>query len=204
MCTGCHNAHQSDYPKILLKEIPGLCYNCHDESKFKGKFGHTIVGMCTGCHNPHSSNTNKILKSEQPDLCYTCHDKAKFTRKYTHAVVIMPGGCSSCHNPHIGNNPSLLLNPVFELCTSCHVAKADGRHIVSLPGRNIHPIKGIDPTTRKLVKVPDPKRPGKEIEVPDPNNPGKPMTCITCHEPHSSDFRKLFTAQRICGRCHKY
>ncbi|MBM4147258.1 MAG: cytochrome C, partial [Nitrospira sp.] len=63
MCTGCHDPHQSDFPKILIGKVPDLCYNCHSESKFKGKSGHTLLGMCTGCHNPHSSDSDKILKA---------------------------------------------------------------------------------------------------------------------------------------------
>ena len=204
MCTGCHDAHQSNYPKILLKDIPGLCYNCHNESKFKGKAGHTNIGMCNGCHNPHSSNFNKILLKEQPDLCYTCHEKSKFTKKYVHSVIPV-AGCTACHTPHTGQFPSLLLNPLFELCTSCHAAKSDGRHIVTLPGKKIHPLKGVkDPLFPGTKKIPDPLKPEKELEVPDPDNPGREITCASCHNPHSSDFMKLFPRKDICARCHKY
>lgn len=204
MCTGCHDAHQSNYPKVLLKDVPGLCYNCHDESKFKGKSGHTNLGMCTGCHNPHSSESDKILKTTQPELCFTCHEKPKFNKKYVHSII-PAGGCSSCHTPHANNNPSLLINSgVEELCLTCHVGKNDGRHIVSLPDNRIHPIKGKNPSTVKTITVPDPKRPGKEMQIIDPDNPGKDFDCVTCHDPHSSDFRQLFTEQNICGKCHKY
>jgi predicted CXXCH cytochrome family protein len=206
LCTGCHDPHQSNYPKILVKDVPGLCYNCHNESKFiGGKSGHTSIGMCTGCHNPHASNSNKILLSEQPDLCYACHDKTNFTKKYVHSVIPV-AGCTSCHTPHIAPYPYLLSTTVFELCTSCHAAKADGRHIVSIPGKKkIHPLKGAkDPLHPGTKKIPDPFKPDKEIEVPDPNNPGKEMTCTTCHNPHSSDFAKLFPQQNICARCHKF
>lgn len=203
MCTGCHDAHQSNYPKILLKNAPGLCYNCHDESKFKGASGHTLVGMCLGCHNPHSSNTNKILKSDQPELCYTCHEKAKFTKKYTHSIIPV-GGCTACHIPHISKYPALLPNNIHELCITCHTNKADGRHIVSLPGKRIHPISGVpDPSTTTMITVEDPEKPKTFKIIPDPKNPGKLMNCVSCHDPHSSDYRKLFPTSRICGKCHK-
>lgn len=204
MCTGCHNPHQSNYQKILLKDVPGLCYNCHDESKFKGGSGHTSIGMCTGCHNPHSSNSDRILKADQPELCYSCHEKSKFAKKYVH-TVITAGGCTSCHTPHISKNPFLLTNQnIQELCLTCHVNKNDGRHIVSLPMGKAHPISGVpDPATVKMIKGKDPKT-GAEIDIPDPKNPGKPMTCASCHDPHSSDFNKLFTTKNLCQRCHKY
>jgi predicted CXXCH cytochrome family protein len=206
MCTGCHDPHQSSFPKILVKDVPGLCYNCHQESKFtKGKYGHTVIGMCTGCHSPHASKADKLLISDPPELCYNCHDKAKFTKKYTHAVVSMPNGCSICHTPHVSSDQALLLQPVFNLCTSCHAAEADGRHIVTIPGKKIHPLKDVnDPLFPGTKKVPDPFKPDKLIEVPDPNNPGKKITCVTCHDPHSSDFAKLFPQKNICERCHEY
>ena len=209
MCTGCHDAHQSNYAKILLADVPGLCYNCHDETRFKGKYGHATIGMCTGCHSPHASKASKLLGSEMPDVCYSCHDKAKFTKKSLHAVVSMPGGCTLCHTPHVSSDKAMLVQPLFELCTSCHTNKSDGRHIVALPGGpgavKIHPMKGVpDPATVKMKKVRNEKT-GREEEVRDADNPlEREMTCTTCHDPHSSDFRKLFPQKNICARCHKF
>lgn len=210
MCTGCHNPHQSNFAKLLVKDVPGLCYNCHNESKFKGKSGHTNLGMCTGCHNPHSSNSNKILRADQPELCYTCHEKAKFTKKYIHAII-PAGGCTPCHTPHASDNPSLLLyKDINELCVTCHVPQSKGQHVTSAvmggSKRKYHPIRGaIDPRfPGKTKKIPDPKNPGKEIEVPDPDHPGKEINCASCHNPHSSDFRRLFPAASVCGLCHEY
>lgn len=119
----------------LTQKIPALClYRCHDESKFRGKSGHTMLGMCTGCHNPHSSNSKKLLKSDQPDVCYGCHDKAKFSKKYVHRIINV-GGCSSCHAPHISDYPYLLSSSEYDLCISCHAAKVKSEHVVALPGR---------------------------------------------------------------------
>jgi predicted CXXCH cytochrome family protein len=205
MCTGCHDAHQSNFPKILLKDIPDLCYNCHEEAKFKdGKSGHTLIGMCTGCHAPHSSNSGKLLLTDQPDLCYTCHDKSKFSKKYVHSIIPV-GGCTSCHTPHTGPFPSLLTKKsINESCITCHLNKSDGRHVVSVPGKKIHPVSRVkDPSVpwTKIVKGP---RTGKDYEVPDPEKPGKEMSCISCHNPHSSDYKKLFPVANLCGKCHKY
>jgi len=190
----------------LTQDMPKLCYGCHNESKFKGKVVHSPVagGMCTGCHDAHQSNFDKLLKNKSPDLCYTCHNKSNFTRKYVHKAIPAVG-CGTCHAAHVSNNPSLLLLPMNELCLSCHGAKAKGRHVVALPGRKRHPIGGVkDLSTLKMIKVSDPKRPGRQIEVPDPNVPGKEMTCASCHDPHSSDFRGLLTTERICIKCHKF
>jgi len=211
-CSACHKVVEGkSHPgqkgsMALTQNMPGLCYSCHDESKFKGKSVHQPVsgGMCTGCHNPHSSNSDKILRSNQPDICYSCHDKAKFTKKYVHHIINLVG-CTACHAPHIADYPSLLLSTEYELCISCHAAKAKGEHVVALPGRKRHPVRGVkDPSTLKMIKVLDPKNPKGQVEVPDPNVPGKEMSCTSCHDPHSSDFRGLLTAERICTKCHKF
>jgi predicted CXXCH cytochrome family protein len=184
-CTVCHNPHQSNYNSLLVQEAPDLCYTCHDKSKFEGKYGHTLIGMCTSCHNPHASDYSNLLIKGIPDICFTCHDKAQFTKKYKHIIVEIPNGCTICHNPHAENNKNLLLQPVVDLCTSCHAAKADGRHILAVAhlgtGESIHPVQGM----------------------PDPSDPSKQLSCISCHNPHGSDFHKLFVQKTLCERCHK-
>jgi len=188
---GCETCHQpvegAKHPQQkgsmkLMQDVPGLCYGCHDESKFKGKVIHSPVagGMCTGCHNPHQSDVSKILISDTPDLCYNCHDKAEFSKKNVHAAVMM--GCATCHSPHVGDNPRLIIKQINTLCGDCHGQQATGRHVLAGPYGRFHPIKGR----------------------PDPSNPAREMSCVSCHNPHSSDFGKLFVSDLICSRCHKY
>ena len=198
-------------PNFLSKIFPASAITAIMNRNFKGKSGHTVIGMCTGCHNPHSSNSNKLLKADQPELCYNCHEKSKFTKKYVHAII-PAGGCTSCHTPHVSDNPSLLTNKdINDLCITCHVPQAKGQHVTAaiIGGgvkRKFHPVRGAtDPRfPGKPKKIPDPNKPGKEIEVFDPNNPGKEINCVSCHNPHSSDFRKLFPAANLCELCHKY
>jgi len=210
-CEACHKtvagkSHPEKGSIILTQSLPGLCYGCHQESKFKGSTIHKPVagGMCIACHNPHSSNSKKLLISELPDVCYTCHDKGNFTKKHLHKVINLIG-CVTCHNPHVSNNPSLLTNPINDVCINCHKKQGSGQHIVSLPRGKVHPIKDvIDISTLKMIKTPDPKNPKLNIEMPDPKVPGKQLSCASCHNPHSSDYPKLFQVQRICLKCHKY
>ncbi len=204
MCTGCHDPHQSNYPKILLKDVPSICFDCHDQKKFKGKSGHTNIGLCAGCHAPHSSNLDHLLKTAQPELCFSCHEKDKFNKKYVHSIIPV-GGCTACHIPHVSNQPSLLPKSAEDLCLSCHKGKSNGRHITNVPGKKVHPVKGVkDPSVAWTKKIPDPNRPGYEIEVPDPDKPGKELSCMSCHDPHSSDYKKLFPVANICKKCHIY
>jgi predicted CXXCH cytochrome family protein len=182
-CTVCHNPHQSKFEKILLNTVPGLCYECHKPSKFTGKVVHAPVakGLCMSCHRPHASNFDNMLVNDPPELCYSCHKKTPFMRKYVHVIAAIPNGCSLCHNAHAGTSPYLLTKPVVKLCTSCHVAQKEGMHIVgSFPGEMIHPVSG----------------------VPDPSNPKKELSCVSCHNPHSSTYAKLFPVARLCTKCH--
>lgn len=188
---GCNTCHipvqdkkhpQQKNSMRLVQDIPALCYNCHNKSKFQAKYVHfpAAEGNCTCCHNPHRSNLSSLLISDRPDLCYKCHDKANFTKKNVHRVII--GRQCNCHNPHAGDYPYFLQTTVNELCISCHKDKETGRHIISLQGGRIHPVAG----------------------VPEPKNPRKVISCATCHNPHSSNFSKLFTKKKMCHYCHKY
>ena len=73
------------------------------------------------------------------------------------------------HNPHASDKPYLLSLSINDSCIGCHKAQETGRHIVSLPARSIHPVKG----------------------VPNPRNPREEISCASCHDPHSSNFPKL-------------
>lgn len=188
---GCETCHQSiegmRHPEQkggmkLSDDVPGLCYGCHDESKFKGKFIHLPVssGLCTTCHNSHQSEFSKILIDSLPQLCYKCHE-SKTSKRNVHSPMAK-GQCTVCHRAHASNTTSLLMTRhLNDLCVSCHTKYAKGPHAVrGLTGN--HP----------MWKKPDPSRPGKE------------MSCASCHDPHSSDFSKLMPQKMLCRKCHKY
>lgn len=190
-CETCHQAVQGkNHPEKgsmkLMQDVPGLCFGCHEERKFKGTVIHSPVagGMCTSCHNPHQSEFSKLLISDSPDLCYNCHDKAEFTRKNVHAAVF--GGCNTCHAPHVSGNKTLLLqSSINGLCLQCHPNVPKGPHATAKYGGG-HPLKR--PT--------DPARKDKEF------------TCSSCHNPHSSDSIRLFRYKAssgigLCRYCHK-
>lgn len=187
-CDTCHiKVPAKDHPQEkdsmrLAQEMPGLCFSCHKKSKFQNKDIHPPVasGNCTGCHSPHRSDFEMLLIHETPELCYTCHAKEKFTKKYVHKIILHR---CSCHNQHASEHPHLLYAPVFQVCTDCHKARKSGNHVVSsLPAGKVHPVSG----------------------VPDPRDKKKLITCTTCHNPHSSEYHKLFPKPRICKMCHKY
>ncbi|NOY08310.1 MAG: hypothetical protein GXP33_05675 [Spirochaetes bacterium] len=232
-CTTCHNPHSSRNAHLLLKKPPGLCFTCHDKKVFTEKDKHVPVaeGKCTTCHSPHSSRNAHLLLKKPPDLCFTCHDKKVFTKKDEH-VPVAEGKCTTCHSPHSSKNTYLLLKkppglcftchgsgilsqkvkhppaeegecltchnphssdyimmlkkPLNELCTACHEAEGSGRHVLAEYGTgDIHPVQG---------KI-------------NPAQKDEPLTCISCHNPHSSNQQLLFANQQgiphnLCLMCH--
>jgi predicted CXXCH cytochrome family protein len=214
MKTGCETCHRRDEAKkhpgdnksiVLTQNMPKLCYTCHDEAKFRGNVVHApfASGMCTSCHDPHQSNNSKILREPSPEVCYTCHDKAKFTKKYVHNVINVVG-CGTCHSPHASPYQYLLPSSSTDICITCHKGQSTGGHVISIPGGRFHPVRGVtDTSTITWIKVPDPKNPKHLIEIPDPEKPGKELGCTSCHDPHSSDYKRLFPIQRVCRKCHK-
>jgi predicted CXXCH cytochrome family protein len=181
-CTGCHNPHSSKNARLLVSEPPGLCFNCHEKKKFEGKVTHSPVaaGMCTSCHTPHSGAEEKLLIADLPELCFNCHDKGAFSKKNVHPPVA-GGMCLSCHGPHATEAPVLLSKGLNGLCLGCHKGQATGKHVLAGFG-GFHPLEGKS----------------------DPSSPDKKMTCVSCHNAHSSDVAKLFQSPGICKRCHKY
>lgn len=188
MCLSCHNPHSTDSPKLLVSEVPSLCFTCHDKNKFEDKKIHPPVkdGMCLMCHFPHKSDNEKLLQLEVPDLCFNCHDKAEFTKKNVHPPV-EAGMCLDCHNPHASKNASLTVKAITALCTSCHTVPEikNGIHIVRGMSSAGHPVSGKS----------DPKRPDKKF------------TCASCHQPHSSDYKKIMRYKNdvpfeVCINCH--
>ncbi len=188
-CTACHNPHSSKNARLLNSEPPELCYNCHDRKKFEGKIVHSPVagGMCTACHNPHSTDSPRLLVSEAPDLCYNCHDRTAFAKKNIHPPVA-GGMCLNCHVPHASKYTTLTVKAVNGVCTTCHTGEAikSGFHVV----------RGFRSIGHPMTGQVDPKREGKRFN------------CASCHDPHSSEYNRLFRYKaqapfELCLHCHE-
>lgn len=192
MVSGCFTCHvvskELKHPQQkdsirLKKDVPGLCYGCHPEGGFQNSHIHQPVlsGKCLSCHNPHHSDYDYLSVNNVPELCFECHNKDRFTRKYEHTVSLK--GCvRRCHNVHASAFPYLLNDAVLDICLTCHASQATGRHVLSLlPGGKVHPVRGVT----------------------DPSNPTREISCVSCHDPHSSKYIKLALSRRLCNRCHK-
>ena len=169
------------------------CLDCHKKLIARAAI-HPVIAQyarmdqgCPSCHEePHGKNkSKKSLIAVVPDLCLQCHDKAKMDRKTVHPPVAA-GDCLGCHDPHASDTQSLLLQPLPYLCQNCHPGMQDGKHVLRGLGLgDNHPIQG-----RK-----------------DPSRSRRELTCVSCHDPHSSDQPNLFTSaspdeKSLCRKCH--
>ncbi len=92
----------------LSKEIPQLCYECHDNylSEKGWVHGPVAVGDCLFCHNPHRSTNEHLLNEPQPVLCYKCHDEAGIIAIEEHPQEMTE--CTVCHSAHVASDRRLL------------------------------------------------------------------------------------------------
>jgi predicted CXXCH cytochrome family protein len=82
-CTGCHQPHGSERPRLLEKAFPpqfyakfelasyGLCFSCHEERMVTSKRSRTATGFRDGDQNLHFLHVNRAKKGR---TCRACHD----------------------------------------------------------------------------------------------------------------------------------
>lgn len=105
----CNSCHDRSSMGKLIKSMPELCYDCHEDFSKKYKVLHGPVGggQCTMCHNTHTSPNESLLVRTGQDLCLHCHDSKQLITTETHKQM-NDAGCTTCHNPHGGNDLSFL------------------------------------------------------------------------------------------------
>jgi predicted CXXCH cytochrome family protein len=94
----------------------------------------------------------------------------------------------SCHAPHSADSRRLLRLRGNNLCLECHPKVATEPHGVT----NIGSVTGHPLQTQKTVVIA-----GRKTR----------LSCLSCHEPHSSDSIRLFVFKakeplEICQNCH--
>ncbi len=201
-CSSCHNFHSSNFEKILLKELPTLCEDCHNlkELKEKSHKGQPINGTnCIGCHNPHFSKNEKLLKGNffhKPFIDLTC---------------------DACHNKTLTKNVRLKAD-VKTLCTACHSnidleLKEKSLHIPFRDGECVRCHNPHLSEEKNLLKFKE-----KDLcischkviinkkYIHEPLKDG----CLTCHNAHSSPKEYLISKDMMedekissfCFSCH--
>ncbi|HEY3347696.1 MAG TPA: cytochrome c3 family protein [Nitrospirota bacterium] len=82
-CTGCHNTHGANFPRILIDYYPqefyapystdkyALCFDCHNKDIAVDEFTTTLTGFRNGDKNQHFVHVNKNPKGR---TCRACHE----------------------------------------------------------------------------------------------------------------------------------
>ena len=179
-CLNCHqkvnSAHPSGETADFVLAIGGgaLCYACHDEENFRGKYEHgpSASGACLYCHGPHASDQKSLLRRPLEDLCLSCHsdfglslEKAAFVHFANDEL-----DCGACHVAHSGNISGLLKGETTTLCLECHTT--------------------IEAKYKRSLRKHKPLYTGGQ--------------CANCHSAHFSDYHALLVNEdsALCLSCH--
>lgn len=219
-CDTCHQAAKDGKVVLTAATPKEVCVTCHSdkaEQIEKAKVQHPgAMGDCTDCHSPHAGKSPGFLKPDPVNACLNCHsdqaDQGK--KKYLHQPVFRQG-CATCHEPHGGDNEHLLrAKTPNALCLECHgpdskPKKLESEHLVTIFDGKVklpedyfakvpvldlrygkgHPVIGhptSDVTTKAGVRH---------------------ITCLVCHQPHSSAEPFLLAKdqkndRKFCDQCH--
>ena len=198
----------AEHPVPLAKDAD--CASCH-EDKTKGKAVHSAIAMgCTTCHDVKTTGdtTTVSLTAPKEELCFTCHEKSK--EENLHGPYDK-GQCVTCHDPHTSDYPKQLRASGNALCMECHAVRAKLDATVSLFGSqtidkdSFEQIEKVVPNANVKAGHPFAKHPIADIT--DPLNGGK-ISCLSCHQPHSSPADKLIVVAKthngdVCAACHE-
>ena len=206
----------TEHPFIKPQEIKsGTCLICHAD-KQEGKHVHSAVAAgCQNCHQVTSKNsaTTIVLRATGGQLCAMCHEMESDPVLH---VPYRDGQCMICHNPHTSNFPRQLRADATTLCLSCHGANRPdvkinqklqkvsllGNQTLSLAEYRQAPKLGLDSTGTRNHPVM-----GHPIVGQDPRHKDTPLTCLSCHVPHSSTLANLLppnvkNSKQLCAECH--
>jgi predicted CXXCH cytochrome family protein len=185
-CSGCHDAHSSDFPK----RIPEFMH---------GPYG---AKLCSACHPAPVDGKIQLAASDVDTLCYKCHThfKGEMTgTKSRHKLLSQSNrACMECHDPHASNQEYNLKKPVQELCVGCHVGNTSKKETPvsqgGMPSLNaIMASKRFEETQMKYLKLSS-----KYVHEP------ARKSCLICHNAHASEFPRELRApvRDLCMDCH--
>jgi predicted CXXCH cytochrome family protein len=93
----------------LIKNLPELCYQCHEDfsTRFKVLHGPVAGGQCSVCHSPHMSLNADLLVRTGQSQCLHCHESGEIFKTAVHQDN-KETNCTECHNPHGGEDRNIL------------------------------------------------------------------------------------------------
>ncbi len=201
-CASCHDPHGSDHAMNLRDDVPGLCYQCHEDimtTVQAAKSQHSVAsepGGCTVCHTPHASSVRFGLKTDPLTLCRSCHEEEVTTKGgetisgFAHQVEgkeflhgpVRQRDCGACHNSHGSDHFRLLhgeYSPKF-------YASFDLNNFQLC--FSCHPQRGV--LTEETTNLTDFRNGSHNLHYAHVNRPDKGRTCRACHATHGSNHPK--------------
>ena len=180
------------------------------------------AGDCTDCHSPHASRQPGLPKTNAVDICLGCHsDQAEQSKKRVLHQPAFVQGCATCHEPHGGDNNHLLRANGNALCLECHgpdsePQKLEAEHVLTIFNGKVKLPEDYY-KKNKVAILPLRYGLGHPVEghpVGDVMNPSDitkvktHLTCLSCHQPHSSAQPGLLVKDQqnnmaFCDSCHK-
>jgi predicted CXXCH cytochrome family protein len=101
---------------------------------------------------------------------------------------VQTGQCLECHQPHASRINWLLKMDINNTCRECHESVFEQPHgaVTRLGSSQGHPLSAKRDIRRR----------------------GREHSCTSCHDPHSSDWTRLFRYEanqplEICKHCHR-
>jgi len=225
-CDTCHQPAKDGKVVLTNSDTRALCVTCHGdvaEKIEKAPVQHPgAQGECVACHNPHAGKTPGFLQPDPVNACLACHsDQAEqFKKAHLHQPAFQLG-CATCHEPHGGGNEHLLRAKGNALCLECHgpdshPQKLESEHVLTIFNGSVKlPLDYYQ--QNKVVILPIKYGLGHPVaghpvqDVMDPSDITKvktKITCMTCHQPHSSTQPGLLVKDQannmaFCDTCHK-
>ena len=223
MCESCHKPAKDGKVVLAAASAKDLCVTCHDDKVKQisdAKVQHPgAAGECTDCHDPHAGKTPGFVKPDPVNACLTCHaDQAEQHKKKNIHQPVFEQGCATCHEPHGGENQHLLrAKDTNTACLECHgpdrsPAKIEAEHLITIyEGK----VKLPEAYLRKAPVLPLQYGAGHPVDSHpitgpvDAKDPAKgQISCLTCHQPHSSDQPGLLAKDQkpgmdFCKTCHQ-
>lgn len=121
LCSGCHNPHGSDEPKLMEEKA---------HAPFAGR-------DCESCHKAPKEGKVMLAESTTAKLCFGCHPdvEEKYTKaKHKHTLLKTDeNSCTDCHDPHASSHPKALKQSPAQLCAACHTDVTAGKKFVHQP-----------------------------------------------------------------------